>query len=519
MPSETLKSLGQIGVIEDIPGHEIPLNGWTSGVNVRFNDGYAQKSLGDSSYVTPSVAPHHLIPLQDTEIFYWIYAGLTAVYATDGTVQNDISNSSRTYLTTKNRNWDSEIFQGIPILNNSLDPPQALYPVSQNNELIDLSNWPSGYTCGFIKTFGSYLVAGDIDKGSSRFPYLMKWSHQADPGTLPDSWDETDATKDAGEQPLASRGGYIVDGGELGDRFIIYRENATHTMRKIAGRFIFSYIKNFGDSGIFAKRCFVEFNNKHCVLTDDDLIIHDGFNKESVLDSRNRKTLFTALKAATNPTRAYLAHNLTENEVWVCYPESTADYATKALIWNYKHNTIGYRTLPGANDIKFDVVEVVTTGTIDADTRTIDTATEVISTRLYDPSKRDMLIADTTNTLLLKADDTNQFNGSSFTSTLQRIDVILDGDIATTKRIRHIWPIFEATSGTVINFRVGSKAEVGASVSWSSTATFTVGTDDRVSFTNDSNSGRTLAWEIETTGDVAFKLHQMKIDYDVVSRG
>ena len=517
MATLKVKQTGQIGVIEDIPSYELPANAWSSVANARFNDGYAQKSLGRSVFVVPITAPHFLLPLQDTIIFYWIYAGLTAIYTTDGTVNTNVTNATRSYGTTNDRNWDGDIFSGTPVINNSIDPPQALFPVSHTNKFIDLPNWPTGYVCGFIKTFGNYLITGDIDKGSGRFPYLIKWSHQADPGTLPSTWDETDTTKDAGEQNLASRGGYVVDGGELGDRFIIYRENATHTMRLIGGRFIFSFLKDFGDSGIFAKRCFVEFDRNHCVLTDDDLIVHDGRNKESILDARNRETLFSALKAATNPTRTYLSHNLKKNEIWVCYPEGTADFATRALIWNYKHNSVGYQTLPGANDIKFDVVQITTTSTISQATGLISAATEIIGTRLYDPSSRDSLIADTKNTQLFKGDDTNQFNGVSFTSTLQRTGVIVDDDITTIKRIKAVYPKIQAIAGTVVNIKIGYHAAPEATVNWSAAKPFIVGTDFKIDLNNDNNSGRLLAWEFETTGDVAWKLHSFDIDYDVVS--
>ena len=73
---------GEIGIIKDIPGHELPLNAYSDGQNVRFNDTYVEKSLGHSSVFTPSIEPYYLLSMSTTEVFYWIYAGLSKIYIT-----------------------------------------------------------------------------------------------------------------------------------------------------------------------------------------------------------------------------------------------------------------------------------------------------------------------------------------------------------------------------------------------------------------------------------------------------
>ena len=45
-----------------------------------------------------------------------------------------------------------------------------------------------------------------------RFPTMIKWSHEAPSGDVPQSWDETDDSKDAGEYTLPGEAGFIVDG-------------------------------------------------------------------------------------------------------------------------------------------------------------------------------------------------------------------------------------------------------------------------------------------------------------------
>lgn len=499
---------GKVGIIEDIPGYRIAPEGWTTTDNIRFNDGYAEKSLGYSSFVTPSVAPYYLLPLQETTIFYWIYFGAAAIYLTDGT--NNILASSTSYNGDADNNWIGDIFGGVPVATNGIDAPQMLYPVSPNNTFADLTNWPTGYTCKSIKGFNNYLIALNVVKNGVQNPYMVKWSHQTDAGSIPSSWDETDTTVDAGEKTFGEKGGYIVDGGILGDSFIIYRENAAHSMRYIGGQYIFGFEKIL-NKGIFGPRCFVEFKSGHCVLTDDDLIVHSGTRNsdQSIADNRVRTTLFTALNGATNATRTFLSHNKKKNEIWVCYPTGSDAYPTKALIWNYKHNTFSYHDLPGTLDIKFNVVSSTSGSTWATDSTTWAAGTDRWGSRSYNPSKRDMLMADTANTKLYKIDDTNQFNAVSFTATLQRTDILFDNDPSKQFREIEIYPLMTGTGP--VNVRIGYQDVPGGSVTWEAAQSFTPGTDYKLDFRS---TGRLGAIEFASTGDVDWRLHA----YDIKTR-
>lgn len=506
---------GKVGVIQDVPGYLLPIEAWTSCTNFRFKNNYAEKFKGHSEpYGTPSVAPYYLLPVQNETVQYWVYCGLTSVYVTQGTSHHDISGA--TYRANADDSWHGGVLNGVPFLNNGVDAPQYWSSVSPGTALSDLVNWPANTTCKILRPFKNYLIALDVTKSTGRFPQLVKWSDQADPGAAPGSWDETDPTVDAGESVLSERGGYIVDGGSLGDSFIIYREWSTWEMRYIGGRYIFSFRNIPVHHGIFARGCFTEFDGGHCVLTPTDLIIHNGASMQSIGDARMKDTLFSEIDS-TNARRTYMAHHKGEYEIWICYPESGQSFATKALVWNYRYDTMGFRTLPGARHIEFDVVDSTLLGTIDSYTGTIDSYTDVYDKRLYDPHKGRLLMADTTNTRLFQIDNTNQFNGTSFTSTLQKTDIIMDGDIQSLKRITRIRPRIEATNGTQISIRVGYQNTIGASVTWGTAQTFTVGTDYKVDFSEASN-GRLLAVEFETTGNVAWKLHGYDIDWKVTAQ-
>ena len=513
---------GSVGVIGDIASYATPPEAWSSATNIRFNDGYAQKTLGYSTFYTPSSAPHFIFPIENADVFYWLYANNTKIMASEGAAEYDLTRTASDYNGSTDDKWTGTVLGGIPIVCNGLDDPQMLNPVAVSGTFADLTNWPADTTCRVMKSFKNHLISLDITKSGTRYPYMIKWSHPADAGTVPTSWDESDPTLDAGENELAERGGYLVDGGTLGDTFIIYREASIFEMRYIGGKYIFGFRKLFDRTGLYARRCFVDYEGGHCFLSNDDLMTHNGTSVRSVLDRRYRDTLFSALRGATNSSRTFLAPNYAKNEIWVCYPEGADEFPTKALVWNYRDDTVGFVTLPGASDINFDVVQPTTLFTWDSDSDTWDSDETKWDARQYDPSMRGMIMADATNTKIYKMDDTNQFNGTSFTSTLERQGLAVIGrdrkgqaivDLKAIKRVRAVYPKFDADAGTVITVYVGYQMETSDSVTWDSGTAFTVGTDYKV---DTRTTGRLIAIKFETTGDVAWKLNGFDLDITVV---
>ena len=70
-----------------------------------------------------------------------------------------------------------------------------------------------------------------------------------------DATNATDATKDAGEVDLSDGGDPIVDGLQLRDSFMIYKETSIYRMDYIGGTSIFAFNKVVGTSGALNKNC------------------------------------------------------------------------------------------------------------------------------------------------------------------------------------------------------------------------------------------------------------------------
>ena len=116
---------GEIGVIQDLSQHELPINACTDAQNIRFLDGYVNQFFGHGQvYGTPSVIPYHVLPVSIGSARYWIYAPLEKIYAVTITggvaVHTNLTRQTAgvdvDYAATAN-SWTSTVLGGIPILN------------------------------------------------------------------------------------------------------------------------------------------------------------------------------------------------------------------------------------------------------------------------------------------------------------------------------------------------------------------------------------------------------------------
>jgi hypothetical protein len=77
-----MDNLGTEGIVSDLKAHALPLDTWSAGQNVRFNDNEVIKFLGDKEvFSRPSVPPYFAMPVQTADDVLWLYAGLSKVYA------------------------------------------------------------------------------------------------------------------------------------------------------------------------------------------------------------------------------------------------------------------------------------------------------------------------------------------------------------------------------------------------------------------------------------------------------
>lgn len=351
-----VSNLGSIGVSFDMKGHQLPPNAWTNGRNCRFIDDSVFSSLGHRAILgIPRISPYHVHATLDSTLSpVFAYLGLTDAWATDGTTHAEITRVAGDYTGTIDNLWNASDFGEFTIFNNGIDLPQSWGPRSLGTPLVNLANWPTNYRAKVFRTFRRFIFALDVTIDSNRFPQLIKWSDEADPGTLPTTWDPADETNSAGEYSLTDKAGQLIDALPLGDIFFIYTADATYVARYIGGTFIFDLPLQFRDFGVLAQRCIGEWRKKHIVLSNDyELHINDGFQYTSLIDKTTRRWLQNRVDS-TNFFRSFIAINQTENEAWTCFPESGNTWPNIALITNLKTGASIPRDIPDLTHIDYN---------------------------------------------------------------------------------------------------------------------------------------------------------------------
>lgn len=364
MPSPIpLDNLGRYGFINDPKAHTIPAEAFSSVRNMRFREDAAERVLGHQPvYGQGTVPAYFLMPWFNTSSAEnnWIYASFDAIYSVTGVTHTDITRSTGgAYSAGEYLPWVGVVFGGIPILNNAslLDDPQSWDGTSN---MQDLPNWPASTTCKVVRSFGNFLVALYLRVSGTDFPYLVRWSDIASPGTVPSSWDVTDDTVRAGETPLSRTGGVVIDSLPLGPINLIYKEDSIHTMRFIGGQQVFAFDEAISDRGLLTVNCARNITKRrHFCVGSGDVYVHNGQTWDSVISRRNARFLFNSIEEV-ELSKTFVVRNDKTKEMYVCYVESgtNAIYPNRAATWNWENNTWGFQDLPETQIISAGIVEI-----------------------------------------------------------------------------------------------------------------------------------------------------------------
>lgn len=504
------------GINKDLSASDLPEGTVTDASNVRFREGYAELFLGQAkAYETLPVgfAPISAFPVRIGADRYWIVASQTKVYAVTGSpaVWTNITRQTAgvdvNYAASLDTLWNGGVLNGVPILNNGVDQPQVWSPVATGTKLVALTAWPGTATARVFRMFRNFGFALDVTKSGTRFPHRVKWSHPADPGAVPPSWDEADATKDAGEFDLPGAG-YLVDALPLRQSLIIYKENSTHMANFAGAPYIFNFQELFSDSGMLSADCAVEVEGSHVVLTASDVIRHDGSSKQSILDKQTRRWLFQNIDS-THYDRCFVTKNVYFNEVLVCFPELGQTSCTKALVYNYRDGTVSFRALPNVTSGNTGLVDVSAGNTIDSKTQPIDTYLNSFDENEFGAQLERTVLCTPSTPALVLVDSGTQFFDAFISAFMERTGISM-GQPNQVKTISRVKPRFRAPQGTVIVFRVGGHMDLYGAVTWSDPVSFVVGVDVSA---DAFATGLFLAYRIESSTAYQWRLDGMDFEF------
>jgi hypothetical protein len=314
----------------------------------------------------------------------------------------------------------------------------------------------------------------------------------------------------------------------------IYKERSIWKMNFIGGIFIFQFDTFLADVGILAPRCVCMdiTGTKHVVVTQDDIIIHNGNSTESILTDRQRVSLFGALNREAAST-SFLFTNKTKDEIWFCFPETGQPQPSRALIWNAKGGKGAISFATGINfrnvaigDLQGVSPELWSDGT---DTWDVDTGpwSQVFKQKLVAcaPDPRRLLTFADPRFFLLDYGMVRWAAGPQVMPVLAREDLGVVGqkrngelinDFKQMKLVDSVWP---KISGAPIRVRVGFREVVGGVLTWQDYTNFDPATDLWVNtIVNESLPGCGKAVSIEFSANTlaAWRLDGYSMNVEVI---
>lgn len=478
MPSVPVANCGSAGVIKDLSVHELPIQAWTDCSNIRFLDGYAYQFYGHTEiYNTVPVVPQYVMAVSVLGVPYWLLASAAKQYVVTNNggavTYTDISHvTPRTGVVNQ---WTGTVFGGIPILNVGDTSKIPMY-WDQNlaHKFVDLVAWPANTYAKVLRSFGPYLVALGITKPSGSFPYMVKWSSPADAGSLPVTWNEADATQDAGEYNLADGQDIIMDGAPLREFFMIYKQASIWRMDITGGPYVFSFRKVLGTSGAMNKNCIVEVEGFHCVLTGSDVIAHDGQTPTSVLDKLTRRYLFQNIDVL-GKDKCFVFKNTFLNEVFICYPAIGSTVCDRAMVWNYRDRTISFRELPALNHASDGPIGNAAGQTFDQETAPFDSYLTLFNGPQFTPDIASVVMASA-NQKLYQLDGSASFDGAVPTAYLERQGLSFDAP-ELIKLVRGLRARITGNIGETVIVKVAGMDDPYITPMYEVTMTYVIGED------------------------------------------
>ena len=374
--------------------------------------------------------------------------------------------------------------------------------------------------CKSMRAFRSFLVALNITTDGVNFPRVVKWSTEAATQSIPTSWNETLSTVDAGEFELADTKGDILDGLQLRDSFMIYKEDAVYSMTFVGTPFIFSFRQLSPTIGAISKNCVAEFDGGHAIFGKGNFYINDGQRIKPILPMKLKEYVFQSIDGAQT-NKCFVVADYGRTEILFCF---TADGAAssepnKSVVWNYITNTFTIRDIPDLAHIGYgNVGNPIRATTWAATTETWETITGPW-TMSYDLQDKVLLFADPSNTKLYRDNSGNKNNTTFMTSYIERSGLTMNEqgqpDHTSVKRISAIWPKMSVSSDNSINVYLGTSMSTEEGITWNAPTTFNPNTQSKVSVRG---TGKLYAVKFESTTDMDWELDGYAIDVKTVGQ-
>lgn len=459
------------GHILDIDPSEVADQYLTRAHNVNTRKGFPSRRGGRRVAYSgvATLDAFHLLNLSLNSFNWWMLFGESAIQAVESTNAFDITFAGMQTIENPHE-WSSTLLNGIPVFSNGKDP--ILYWDGLGaNDALKIPDWDATTAAKFVVAFRFHLFALNIDGpgGGGTFDNLVMWSDAAEPGTLPASW-TPGAGNEAGSAIIADTPGRAIMGLPLGAQLMVYKPTSVYAF-EYAGQppdNIFTVRPVNRSLGALGPHCVREIGTRHLVVGNDDVVLTDGLNVNSIAENRIKLALANTIDE-TYAQNSYVVRDLNKREVWVCVPEAGSQFATIAHIWDERRDTWTTQDLIATRyGTTGYVIDTTESGVWDSDAEAWDddlsgwnAGTVGSITRVVNAQDAELYVEDTNDTL-------------SVTAQIAKYDMAFDDD-AADKFVQRVYIRGTGLGFADVTFRLGGRASPDDAITWQSSQSITDG--------------------------------------------
>jgi hypothetical protein len=501
-----LKGLGEVGYIPDQDAYELVPNAISELSNFRMLNGWAERIKGHRQVFDATAGiPYLVTPFATNTDKFIIHCTANQVYVDDHARTNITGALALSNL--PGAKWTGGVLSGYLLLNNGHDAP-FYWTGDTAVACAVLPDWDATFYARSLRTFKYHAVALNITKAGVACPHRVMWSAAAAPGAMPASWDIADRKLDSREVDVVGDG-VLVDALPLGDMLILYKDHSMAAMTYVGGNRVFSIAPLPDPIGMLAPNCgCVVPGVGHVVLTQGDVVRHMGQGAVSILDTRAKKWLQDNIDPDYF-ANSFVIANLQKSEVWICFPERTYNVCTKALVWNWKSDTLSKRDLPnvtyGCCGSFNYAIERYDNDSVTFDSESVLTFND--SAEVFAGNEARVIVA-TTASKLFAMDSTDQADAVDFTGYIERTGLHFDAP-DQRKLLKRMWLQIDAAAGAQISVYFGASNDPETAPTYQAPVTFTVGTSRYVTALA---KGSHLAYKLSSTSWFRVRSAQLEIE-------
>ncbi len=557
MPLLPVEQIGEVGIHKDPPPYSLPPNTWSNGVNVRFTDRGVMKMPGYkevmATFPSGKGRPMHIVfrnasyDSSDSDMWFVFTESHIMTYRNSSGVWRE---SASGVACTVDDVWSTAWNGAVLLATNGKTMWQLQlsangYPASTPVFTRWYANAQGDTSQVFnaLGTFKSHIIG----LGTALNPYRVWWStamsayEQVGSGsTIPNQFDYMDDDKDSGDFELNETRGKIVGGAQLGDGFIVYKEDCAYVMNYIGQPFIFGFKVMAKDVGLLNKRALAVFDGGHVFVGINDVHLNNGQSITPLLADKLQSEMFGDM----NPDlyhKAFVVSNKKTTEFGIFWPstgmrkeasswsdgDDVSDYKNfgscdRCIVWNWLNNTL--TLMDPQNPIDHACEGIVPQGGIEVWYNQIHTWEK-------DPKKWNEqnygMIAQ--HLVLVKGNHQDypkispafyrtssgeKAGDKDMFSWVERTGYDL-GDPGGVKFVRAIWPKMEVSGEQTVDVYVCGQMSPEDALHWEGPYPFNPNTQSKVSCRV---TGKYFGVKFQSTGDFSWRLHGYEFDMEQSGR-